>query len=99
MGHVPLKYSHYINRFLEIESSSISCEITGERLNCGGGYGLEVPCKFTFQGIPELVVWIVKCVIKENAKIETAVNQNQDSGKKKRKSTSNFAYCSKTLHK
>ena len=36
VSHVPLNYSRYINQFLEIESSSVSCEITGERLNRGG---------------------------------------------------------------
>ena len=36
----------------------------------GGGYGIEVPCKYTFRGIPELVAWIAKCVIKENAKLK-----------------------------
>ena len=36
----------------------------------GGGYGIEVPCKYTFRGIPELVAWIAKCVIKENTKLK-----------------------------
>lgn len=34
-GHVPLLYTHYVSHFKELESSSISCEVTGKRLSCG----------------------------------------------------------------
>ena len=46
--------------------SSASCEVTGKRLNRGGSYGLEVPCKYKFQGVPKIVAWIEKCIAKEN---------------------------------
>ena len=95
---MPLNYSRYVSRFLELESSSASCEVTGERLNRGGGYGLEVPCKYTLRGIPEAVAWIAKCITKENAKIRSAVDQNQD-GKNRTNSASDSSDCSRRLRK
>ena len=51
-------------------------------MNRGGGYGLEVPCKYKLQaGVPKVVAWIAKCIGKGNDKITTAVNQNQDTKK------------------
>ena len=79
VGHVPLIYTRYVSRFLELESSSASCEFTGKRLNRGGCYGLEVPCKYKFQGVPKVVAWIAKCIAKEKDRITTAVDLNQDA--------------------
>ena len=98
VSHVPLIYTRYVSRFLELESSSASCEVTGKRLNRGGGYGLEVPCKYKFQGVPKVVAWIAKCIGKENDKITTAVDLNQDT-KKRRKNTSDSTDSSKRQRK
>ena len=87
VGHVPLIYTRYVSRFMELESSSASCKVTAKRLNRGGGYGLEVPCKYKFQGVPKVLAWIARCIAIENDKITTAVDLNQDA-KKRRKNTS-----------
>ena len=76
---MPLIYSRYASRFLELKSSSTSCEVTGRRLNRGGGYGLEVPCKYKLQGVPEAVDWVAKCMDKETGKIKNAIERNQDT--------------------
>ena len=95
---VALIYTRYVSCFLELESSSVSCEVTAKRLNRGGGYGLEVPCKYKFQGFPKVVAWIAKCIGKENEKITTAVDLNQDANKR-RKNTSDSTDSSKRQRK
>ena len=75
VSHLPLIYSRYVSCFLELQPSSISCEVTGKRLNREGGYGS-----------------------KENEKITTAVDLNQDA-KKRRKNTSDSTDSSKRQRK
>ena len=38
-----MSYSCCVCQFLEISSSTVTCTVTGKRVNRGGGYGLEVP--------------------------------------------------------
>ena len=90
---------HVEIHFLELESSSASCEDTGIILNRGGGYGLEVPRKYKFQlGVPLVVAWIANCIAKENDKTTTSADPNQDT-KKRRKNTSDSTDSSKRQRK
>ena len=47
VGHVPKNLSKFFYQFLSLPNCTISCEVTGKRVN-GGGYGLEIPVKYTF---------------------------------------------------
>ena len=49
VSHVPLSYSRCISQFLQIDSSSVSCKVTGKRPNRSAGYGLEAPCQYIFE--------------------------------------------------
>ena len=44
VGHVPFNLAPTISHFLQREGNSGVAEITGQRLNRGAGFGLEVPC-------------------------------------------------------
>ena len=46
--HIPQSISKFSTMFLMILFTSIEVEVVGKRLNCGGGYGLEIPVKYCF---------------------------------------------------
>ena len=48
---------------LSLPNCTISCEVTGKRVNRGwggGGYGLEIPFNYKFLGLGEAINWIQK---------------------------------------
>ena len=62
VGHVPKNLSKFFYQFLSLPNCTISCEVTGKRVNRGGGYGLEIPVKYTFLGPNKAIEWIEKRV-------------------------------------
>ena len=62
VGHVPKNLSKFFYQFLSLPNCIISCEVTGKRVNRGGGYGLEIPVKYTFLGPNKAIEWIEKRV-------------------------------------
>ena len=46
--------------FLKVPKTSITAEITGKRLNVGGGYGLQIPAIYLLHGQEKLINWAVK---------------------------------------
>ena len=60
VGHVPKNLSKFFYQFLSFPNCTISCEFTGKRVNRGGGYGLEIPVKYTFLGPNKAIEWIEK---------------------------------------
>ena len=62
VGHVPKNLCKFFYQFLSLLNSTISCEVTGKRVNRGGGYGLEIPVKYTFLGPNKAIELIEKRV-------------------------------------
>ena len=58
VGHIPLAISKCIFLFLTLQASFLETKVTGKRINRGGGYGLEVPCKYRVSGQQKAVDWI-----------------------------------------
>ena len=56
VGHIPLAISKCISLFLTLLGSLLETKVTEKRINRGGGYGLEVPCKYRISG-QEKAVW------------------------------------------
>ena len=52
--------------------------MTGKRVNRGGGYGLEVPCQYSFKGNSLAVKWLSECIAKERKIVEDALARNQE---------------------
>ena len=46
--------------FLKVPNTSIEVEVVGKRMNRGGGYGLEIPVAYRFNGPEKLVKWLIK---------------------------------------
>ena len=59
VGHIPYNISVTVSHFLSRDYNKAFAEVTGSRVNRGGGYGLEVPCCYRFYG-PELYVQRMK---------------------------------------
>lgn len=53
VGHIPYNISAIVSHFLSRDYNKAFAEVTGDRVNRGGGYGIEVPCCYRFYG-PEL---------------------------------------------
>ena len=52
-----ISYSRCASQFLEISSSTVTCAVTEKRENRSGGFGLEVPCQYSFKGNSLVVNW------------------------------------------
>ena len=50
VGHIPLAISKCIPLFFTFPGSFLETRVTGNRINRGGEYGLEVPCKYRISG-------------------------------------------------
>ena len=58
VGLIPLVISKCISLFLKLPGSFLETKVTGKRINRGGGYGLQVPCKYCISGQEKAVDWI-----------------------------------------
>ena len=50
VGHIPYNLAPKVSAFLKRDVNKGFAEITGERVNRGAGYGLEVPCVYRLYG-------------------------------------------------
>ena len=50
VDHIPLPISKCISLFPNLPGSFLETKVTGNRINRGGEYGLEVPCKYRRSG-------------------------------------------------
>ena len=55
VGHIPFNLAPLVSAFLRREVSKGLVEVTGKKINCGGGYGLEIPCTYHFYGAKLLI--------------------------------------------
>ena len=45
---------------MKIPNCTIGCKVTGKRVNCGAGYGFEIPVQYRFIGAEKAVEWAKK---------------------------------------
>lgn len=55
VGHIPYNLAPKVSAFLRREVNKGFAEVTGEKVNRGAGYGLEVPCTYRLYG-PKIYV-------------------------------------------
>jgi len=48
VGHVPFNLAPVVSAFLRRPTNKGFAEVTGDRVNRGAGYGLEILCKYHF---------------------------------------------------
>ena len=55
VGHVPYNITSLLSNFLRSDRNKRFVEVTGNALNGGAGYGMEVPCKYRLYGQREYI--------------------------------------------
>ena len=50
VGHIPYKLAPTVSHFLKRTVNKGTLEVTGQRINRGAGYGVEIPCKYRLYG-------------------------------------------------
>ena len=50
VGHVPFNLAPLFSQFLRRNCNKGTAKVTGERVNRGAGYGLEIPCTYYLYG-------------------------------------------------
>ena len=62
-GHVPYNLALPLSQFLQREFNKGTCEVTGDKLNRGAGYGIEMPCVYRLYG-PQPFIACLKTRVK-----------------------------------
>ena len=75
VGHVLFLYSSTFKKFLSLPNHTIRVLLTGQRINCGAGYGLEIPVEYVFNSNEKALQWAKKNL--DN--IDTNVNKKVGS--------------------
>ena len=60
VGNIPKNLAPHFSFFLARDFNKGLCEVAGVRVNCGGGYGLEIPCVFKLYGPRQFVEYGVR---------------------------------------
>ena len=64
VGYVPLGLSNTFSNFLSLPVSTMLCIVTGKRLNCGAGLGLETLVVYQARGDEKALQWLEKTITK-----------------------------------
>ena len=75
VGHVLKFISMIVSTLLSLPGSTLNIEMTGKRVNCGAGYGLEIPANFYFYGPENAIVWIRSKITNIEKKLSQNVNR------------------------
>ena len=50
VGHIPYDLAQIFSQFLRKGFNKDTVKVTGEKVNCGAGYGQEIPCVYMLYG-------------------------------------------------
>ena len=82
VGYIPLRLPKIMSIYLKLTSLHMEVELTGKYVNRGGGYGLEIPCKYHDSGPEKAMPWVSKEVNLIIKKHECVINRCLDENKK-----------------
>ena len=54
VGHVPHNLAPRLSAFLRRDVNKAFAQVTGDKINRGAGYGLEVPCVYRLYGLKHI---------------------------------------------
>ena len=69
VGHVPKNMSKIVFMFLSLPHYALEIFVTGEHINRGNGYGLEIPAKFYFYFPEKVINWLKNKINKMEGKL------------------------------
>ena len=61
LGHIPLRMSLFVSKFLKRGTNKGKTVVRGKRVNRGAGYGLEIPCQYIFYGDTKMSLPWLQC--------------------------------------
>ena len=61
--------------FLTLPNTTIEAEVVGQRLNRGGGYGLEIPVIYRFYGKEKTIMWLTKKLKAINDELQCKISK------------------------
>ena len=70
IAHIPKLMALWVTKFLKRATNSGTVVITGKRINRGAGYGVELPCQYTFQGDEFSCKWLKDKLKNEHFDVE-----------------------------
>ena len=62
VGHVPYNIAPRFSQFLRRDVNKAFAEVTGEKVNRGAGYGLEIPCVYRLYGPKVYIDWMKELI-------------------------------------
>ena len=65
IGHIPKLMATWVGKFLKRPTNSGKVVIKGKRVNRGGGFGLEIPCEYVFEGDSFSSGWLQRKLVNE----------------------------------
>ena len=75
VGHVPKTLRKIFHQFMKIPNCIIGCKVTGNRVNRGAGYGLEIHVHYRFIGVEKAVKWAERNIKEVFENIDKKVNK------------------------
>ena len=75
VGHVPKTLRKIFHQFMKIPNCMIGCKVTGNRVNWGAGYTLEIHVQYRFIGAEKAVEWAEKNIKEVFENIDKKVNK------------------------
>ena len=69
VGHVLFNLAPTVSNFLKRSVNKGTVEVTGQRVNRGAGYGVEIPCKYRLYG-PEAYIDKLRKIINVDPVVE-----------------------------
>ena len=65
----------FFHNVLKVPNTSIKVEVVGKVENRGGGYGLEIPVVYRFNGPEKLVKWLIKKIVAVRKEFDCKVSK------------------------
>lgn len=70
LGHVPKLMVIWLSKFLKRGTNDGKAVVKGKRINRGGRYGLDIPCKYHFTGDKISIAWLESKLDKEGFELK-----------------------------
>ena len=65
VGHIPYDLAQIFSQFLRKGFNKDTVKVTGEKVNCGAGYGQEIPCVYMLYVLQHTLKECMKSTLRE----------------------------------
>ena len=79
--HLPKLMALWLTKFLKQRTNSGKVVVKGKRVNRGRGYGLEIPCRYTFEGDSFSIKWLKGNLAKVKFEVKNSSTEQHTNSK------------------